>query len=248
MSALADRVLSLCLPEETICHQLSGIRSELLANSRHIKEPNFTAIDPRDVEFLFDAYDSRFLDGLCRPALAGRRLTWKLSGLLTRSGGITKHIRHRGGEVSFEIMIASAMLFEGFREGSGPASVAGVECHTRVDALQRIVEHELIHLLEFLCWDTSNCSKPRFQEIASRLFLHRAHTHSLMTRRVQAAKLGIRRGSLVMFHFQGRPVVGRVARVSRRATVLVEDAKGVRYTDGKFYAKYSVGIGALTPV
>ncbi len=170
----------------------------------------------------------------------------KLSDRLTRSGGITKHIRHRGGEVSFEIIIAQSMLLERFCDGSHPVSVAGLECGTRVDALQRIVEHELIHLLEFLCWETSSCSKPRFQEIAARLFLHRAHTHTLMTSRVQAANLGIRRGSLVMFYFKGQPLLGRVARVSRRATVLVEDAKGARYTDGRRYAKYSVALGALT--
>ncbi len=60
MSALADRVISLRLPEETIRQQILAIRRELLANSRHIQEPNFTAIHTRDVEFLFKEYDTRF--------------------------------------------------------------------------------------------------------------------------------------------------------------------------------------------
>lgn len=111
--------------------------------------------------------------------------------------------------------------------------------------MQRIFEHELVHLLEFLCWETSDCAKPRFQEISARMFLHRAHTHALMTRRALAAKSGIVRGSQVSFLFKGRELSGRVARISKRATVLVEDPNGPRYTDGKHYEKYFVPISAL---
>ena len=77
------------------------------------------------------------------------------------------------------------------------------------------------------------------------MFLHRAHTHALMTRRALAAKSGIVRGSQVSFLFQGRELSGRVARISKRATVLVEDPNGPRYTDGKHYEKYFVPISAL---
>jgi hypothetical protein len=244
MSALTDRVLSLRLPEETIRQQLLEIQQAVLANSRDIKDPNFDAIHPRDLRYLFTQYDVRFFDGLCAPALE-RGLKFKFSNRMTVRGGITKRIQEHSGEVHFEVVIASAMLFDGFREPGQGATVCGLECAHRLDALQRIFEHELLHLLEFLCWETSDCAKPRFQEISARIFLHRAHTHSLLTRRALAAKSEIVRGSLVSFPFQGRQLRGRVARISKRATVLVEDPAGPRYTDGKHYEKYSVPISAL---
>ncbi|HEY1496196.1 MAG TPA: hypothetical protein VGF49_16705 [Candidatus Solibacter sp.] len=244
MSALTDRVLSLRLPEETIRQQLLEIQQAVLANSPDVKDLNFNAIHPRDLRYLFTQYDRRFFNGLCAPAVE-RRLKFKFSDRMTVSGGITKRIREHSGDVRFEIMIASAMLFDGFREADHRATVGGLECSHRLDALQRIFEHELIHLLEFICWETSDCAKPRFQEISARIFLHRAHTHALMTRRALAAKSGIVRGSLVSFPFEGRQLTGRVARVSKRATVLVEDPAGPRYTDGRHYSKYSVSIASL---
>src|SRR4029077_2941180 len=108
-SALVDRVLSLRLPEESIRRQLEAIQRDLLARSKYIREANFTAIHPHDLEFLFDAYDGLFLDGLVRQALNGRRLDFGLSSRMTIAGGVTKRIRMRSGEVRFEIAIASGM-------------------------------------------------------------------------------------------------------------------------------------------
>jgi hypothetical protein len=62
-----------------------------------------------------------------------------------------------------------------------------------------------------------------------------------------AAQHGIRVGSLVCFDFEGRRLVGRVNRAHRRATVLVEDANGLPYTDGKKYQKFYVPFGMLSP-
>jgi hypothetical protein len=243
--ALVDRVLSLRHPEESIRRQLQAIQRDLLAHSRYIREANFTTIHPGDLGFLFDAYDGRFLDGLARHALNGRRLDFGLSSRMTTSGGVTRRIRMRTGEVRFEIVIASGLLFDGFNQTGRRATACGVECESRLDALQRIFEHELIHLTEYLCWDRSNCRAARFQEIAARIFLHRAHTHDLITRRELAAESGIRRGSPVSFEFDGRRLSGHVIRITKRATVLVEDPEGPRYTDGKHYKTYYVPLAAL---
>ena len=124
-------------------------------------------------------------------------------------------------------------------------SACGLECESRLDALQRIFEHEMVHLVERLCWGDSDCAAPRFQGIAARLFLHRAHTHSLITRRERAAESGIRVGSRVSFTFEGRELTGRVNRVTQRVTVLVEDAAGEEYSDGLRYTRYYVPIARL---
>jgi hypothetical protein len=234
-NSLADAALQFTLPEESVQENQRLIHHDLLAQSKYIRAANFTTIHPRDLEFLFDAYDRRFLHGLCRTTLAGRALRFHLSPRMPKSGGATKRLRLATGEVRYEIAIASSMLFDGFRPDDRQITVCGLECRNRLEALQRIFEHELVHLIENLCWNASNCSAPRFQDVARRLFLHRAHTHRLITRRERAAESGIRPGSRVAFVFEGQRLTGRVNRITQRATVLVEDPGGRRYSDGLHY-------------
>jgi len=102
-----------------------------------------------------------------------------------------------------------------------------------------------VHLGEQLCWETSDCARARFQDVAGRLFGHRAHTHSLITRKERAAESGIRPGSRVTFTFEGKRLTGLVNRITKRATVLVEDPAGMRYSDGSHYKAYYVPIAWL---
>jgi hypothetical protein len=242
---LADLLLSLKLPEDSIRSRLRQIHQDLLARSPYLRQANFTRIHPRDLQSLFALYDERFLEGACRLSLANRPLTFRLSPRMTTSGGKTTRTRQRNGEVSYEIAVASSMLFDAFRAADRRITVCGLECEDRLQALQRIFEHEMVHLGEQLCWETSDCARPRFQEIAGRLFGHRAHTHSLITRRERAAASGIRPGSRVTFTFEGKKLTGRVNRITKRATVLVEDLAGIRYTDGSHYKAYYVPIVSL---
>ena len=164
---------------------------------------------------------------------------------MTRAGGKTVRFTSRTGEVRYEIAIASSILFDGFGGMDRSVSVCGLECENRLEALQRVFEHELVHLTEQLCWQSSNCAAPRFQNIAARIFLHRAHTHDLITRRERALVSGIRIGSPVTFTFEGRRLMGRVNRITKRATVLVEDPDGVKYSNGLRYRTYYVPIACL---
>ena len=241
-STLADAVLSFHLPEEAIQQRVSKIHQTVLAHSRYIRAANYSVIHPEDLELLFAAYDDDFFAGLCRRALDGRKLRFRLSPRMTKTGGTTARFVTAAGETFYEITVASSILFEGFAQHDRRITVCGLECENRLEALQRIFEHEMVHLIEQLCWQTSNCAAPRFQDIARRHFLHRAHTHKLITRRERAAQSGIRVGSRVTFLFEGRPLAGRVNRLTKRATVLVEDPEGERFSDGQRYRKYYVPI------
>jgi hypothetical protein len=246
---LAETVLSWRLPEDSIRQRLGQIHQDALASSRYLRRPNFIQIHPADLEFLFRAYDERFFGGSCRQALAGRKLSFRLAPRMTRAGGATTRFRSRAtGEVSYEISIAIGVLFDSFGEGDRRITVCGRECEDRLAGLQRIFEHELVHLAEQLCWETTDCKAARFQEIAARLFLHRAHTHDLITRLERAAQSGIRQGSRVAFEFEGRQMAGRVNRITKRATVLVEDDEGVLYSDGLRYKTYYVPISSLEAI
>ena len=245
VSALVDTVLSSRSPAELIGQRTRQIHRDVLAHSSYIREADFTAIHPQDLEFMFRTYDERFLAENCRSALNGRRLRFRLSPRMTSAGGKTTRFVLRTGEEFYEIAVACSMLFDGFGNSGRRISVCGLECGNRLEALQRIFEHELVHLTELLCWETSNCAASRFQEIARRLFLHQAHTHRLITWREGAANSGIRPGSRVTFEFEGQRLRGQVSRITKRATVLVEDPGGQPYSDGLRYKIYYVPIGRL---
>ena len=221
------------------------IGQELVAASSWITRPDFTAIHPDDLAFLFEAYDRRFLKGVARRRLAPGVLTFRLSSRMTRAGAKTTRRPRADGGADYEIAVSTEILFNGFADGDPRVSVAGIPCANRLEALQRVFEHEIVHLVEFLRTGASNCGARPFQELAHRLFRHRSHTHKLITRAERAAQRGIRVGVRVSFSYRGKRLVGRVNRVTKRATVLVEDAKGERYSDGKRYRKYYVPLGAL---
>jgi len=201
-----------------------------------------------DLSFLFAAYDTRFLGGLCGKLLSPVSLRFRLSSRMTRAGGKTTRRHLPDGTPHFEIAVATSILFDGFRTGDPEVTVVGLPCHDRLGALQRLFEHELVHLAEWLCWNESHCHRKRFQGIAARLFGHREHTHQLVIRSERAAKLGIGVGTQVSFRYQGRRLQGRVNRITKRATVLVGGPKGELWSDGRRYVRYYVPLESLRPV
>lgn len=247
-SVLRRKLLHSAPGPERIHRWTGEIAHRLLRSSPHAVEPNFTRIHPDDIAFLFAAYDERFLDGMCGRLLGSSGVSFRLSSRMTRAGGKTTEFRRPDGTTTFEIAVATSILFDGFREGDPEVTVAGLTCRDRLSALQRIFEHELVHLAEALGWDETHCGRARFQNIARRLFGHQAHTHQLLTRSHRAAELGVAVGALVSFVHRGRRIEGRVNRITKRATVLVEDPEGGLWSDGRRYVRYYVPLGSLRPV
>src|SRR5437870_7812234 len=88
-SSLTNTIVSFHAPEDSIRHRLQHIRRETLANSPYIRGPNFRAIHARDLEYLFQAYDAQFFNGLMAQALNGRRLGFRAAPRMTKAGGKT---------------------------------------------------------------------------------------------------------------------------------------------------------------
>lgn len=236
-----------------IAAKTAAIGAALLEKSRCIKQPNFESISEQDLADLFALYDQHFFDGeLGRQVRAktGLPLAFSLSSRMTRAGGKTIQHRQRtpGGKVQigYEIAIASRMLFMTFTQIGRPVAVCGLTCTDRLAALQRIFEHEIIHLVELLTWGKSSCAQPRFKGLVGNIFGHTDTKHALVTPREHAAvQHGVRVGDLVEFDFNGRRLAGRVNRINRRATVLVEDGAGLLYSDGRRYQKFYVPVGSM---
>jgi len=246
--------LSISNPSEVIAARTAAIHEAALRRSRYLKAGNFEEIAPEDLELLFGGYDERFFDGwLAETVKEEGRLEFRLSSRMTRAGGKTTRYDRRGpgGRVSrdYEIAIACQMLFMTFHDVQRPVTVCGLTCTDRLEALQRIFEHEIIHLTEMLAWGRSSCRGARFRTLASNTFGHTDTRHGLVTPREQAAvRHGVQVGGIVAFEYEGRRLVGRVNRIRRRATVLVPDADGAPYSDGGTYAKYYVPIAWLRPL
>ena len=241
------------MPPAEVTSRTRSIYEEALRRSPALDAGNFTSISPADLARLFDLYDERFFAGGCRQALGTAPLSFRLSKRMTQAAGKATRVQHRDRRTKevrteYEIAVSTTLLFQTFHDVDRPIVMSGIECRDRLEALQRILEHELVHLIEFILWQQSSCSAARFQSVANRFFSHTEHTHQLITPRERAfAKFGLKAGSRVSFRVDGQHYVGIVNRITKRATVLVEDSRGTRYTDGKRYAKFYVPIGLLKP-
>jgi len=236
-----------------IAARTAAIYEAVLRESQHIRRPNFEKIGTDDLDRLFRLYDEHFFGGWLTETVRAKTplpLVFRLSGRMTRACGKTTRHQQRQPDGCvrsyFEIAIASRMLFMTFGDVQRPVVVCGLTCEDRLQALQRIMEHEIIHLAELFVWDRSSCSGARFKAMAKSIFGHTGTAHDLVTAREHASvQHGVWVGSMVGFELEGRRLVGRVNRIHRRATVLVEDDEGQRYSDGGRYTKFYVPVEAL---
>ena len=242
---------SASMPGDEIAAKTVGIYAAMLRESDDLDGGNFNAIHLDDLRRLFRLYDEVFFEGQCKALLGETPLDFRLSKRMTRAAGKTSRFfdRDRSGNVltrRFEITVSTTLLFQTFRGEERQIAVSGFECRDRLEAMQRVFEHEIVHLVEMLVWDKSSCSAPRFQAIARGCFGHTKYRHDLVTSRERAeSEFGIKPGDRVSFRFEGRHLVGKVNRITKRATVLVENRQGEHFTDGKRYQTYYIPLQHL---
>ena len=147
----------------------------------------------------------------------------------------------------YEISVSTTLLFSTFQNVEREVIVGGLLCHDRLEALQRIFEHELLHLAEFLGWGRSSCSAENFHMLSRRIFAHEGVSHDLVTRAsrplwpltyASATRSVSSMTESTLSH-------GRVNRITRRATVLVESPRGESFSDGRRYLTFYVPLPLL---
>jgi hypothetical protein len=252
LSQLAERIQQHAMTGAEISARQAAIHRETLLLSRLIDRPNFFRLETDDVARMVRLYDDYFFDGHVIPTVQAEGLSFGLSSRMTRVAGklVTHHDpKNRNGIRKFELVLSSTLLFQTFDDVNRPIVVTGFRCRNRLEAMQRIVEHEFTHLVEMLVWNEGNCSDPRFQSIAKRYFAHSDYHHDLITQRERAARrFDIRVGDKVRFASERGVLVGRINRITRRATVLVLDPRGEKFSDGTCYQRYYVPLERLTKV
>ncbi|WP_435007045.1 SprT-like family protein [Tundrisphaera lichenicola] len=228
----------------------------MLDRSPTIRTGNFESIAVGDLRLLFGLYDAEFFGGLLTAMLGEQsagEVQLRLSDRMTRAAGKTfwRRVRTKVGwrveeRSEYEIAVSTFLLFQNFRVSGRVVTVAGLVCSDRLVSLQRIFEHELLHLAEFLAIGRSSCSAELFRSLSRSIFGHSASVHELVTpREVAASAHSIRIGDRVAFDHEGVTQVGRVNRITKRATVLVEDPAGRPFSDGKRYSTYYVPLDRL---
>jgi hypothetical protein len=253
---IARRLVAIRFSSDDATLRARAIYERVLRHSPRITTGNFAQIAPADLALMYELYDEHFFAGGLAQLLkaSGAPLRFELSGRLTRSAGLTKRfaVRTRRGAppappTRFEISLSTTLLFQSFRDVERTVRVNGLVCNDRLEAAQRVFEHELLHLLEMLVWIESDCDAERYKGLAWNYFAHTQTRHDLVTQRERArSKFDVHVGDRVTFTFQGAPYVGVINRITRRATILVEDSRGVAHSDGKKYLKFYIPLPMLT--
>jgi len=249
-----QRVETRNLPPDEVASKILEIKESVLVKSLHLDTENSTCVHPVDIEQMFDLYDQLFFEKGCRNLMTHAPLSFRLSRRMTRAGGKTsrrgiRNLIRKIVKTEYEIAVSATLLFQTFQEDHRPVVICGIECENRLEALQRIMEHEMTHLVELLIWSKSSCSAFRFQSIANRFFGHTHHRHHLIAPREHAlTKYGIKTGDKVSFQFEGRDYTGHVNHITKRATVLVEHKQGELYNNGKRYRKFYIPVGMLESI
>ncbi len=230
------------------------IREGVLGHSTHLRSANFDVIGFADLRRLFNLYDGDFFGSSLRQWMVedgSGEIALGLSNRMTSAAGKTymRKLRGRAEPPRYEIAVSTFLLFQNFREGTRSVTVGGLVCNDRLEALQRIIEHELLHLAEFLVWGRSSCFAANFHSLSARIFGHEGTTHHLVTpREVAAETYQIVVGDRVSFEYEGATKIGRVNRITKRATVLCESTNGRRFSDGRSYEIYYIPLAMLSKV
>lgn len=249
-------ILTVHFDADVIAEKNQAIAAALCDRSKNIRGANFEEITGEDVATLFALYDEQYFAGWLGRMIeqnSPRPMRFRVSSRMTKAGGKTTRRPIRGAfrkrRYAYEIAIATRLLFLSFADAQREVRIGGVACRSRIEALQRVMEHEIIHLIELLQWGQSSCNQPRFKKLIRNIFGHTEVRHDLVTPAEDAAvKHQVAVGSMVRFELEGRQLSGRVNRITRRATVLVESSQGQRYSDGRRYAKYYIPVEMLQPV
>ncbi len=143
------------LDRAEIGKRTTDIGRSVLASSRVMKSANFTSTTAADLQRMADMYDAMFFDSKLLTIAREHSMSFRWSSRMTSAGGKTIRSVHRArgartSRVSYEIALSATLLFQTFGDLDRPIRVTGHVCENRLQAMQRILEHELIHLAK--CW------------------------------------------------------------------------------------------------
>ena len=196
-----------------------------------VHNPNFfTHIRIKDFNFLFSLYDKYYFSENLTKYL---KMSLDFSRRLTKSAGMVKfNLRTNSVKIIFSI----PLIFGAYLKDTQGYIVNGIFCKNPSEALMRVMEHELTHIVEFILHGNSKCSNPRFIKYSYQLFGHTENKHKIGHEIKLETETNIqkfKKGDIVNFVFKETVYNGKITRISKRATVIVG-------SDKKFYVPLSM--------
>ncbi len=220
-----EDIVRLIYTPEQIKEKTTRIYQEVLAASKIMDHGNFSTMALEDLTRMFQLYDHYFFDGFFDRNMPGKIFFQLSSGMTAAAGKTTCQRRTR----TYTITLSTALLLQTFSDIRREVVVNGIVCRDRLQAAQRILEHEITHLLERELFNTgSDCFGPRYRRLVKKLFGHSDVTHQLVTPLERAEKkFHIKEGDEVVFEYQGQMIRGTIFRIGTEAVILVPDPGGI---------------------
>lgn len=242
-------MLNLKYDLNTIDIKREQIRIKLYEKSRNVKSVDFTKISDSDLYILYDLYDDIFLASWFKHNFKGK-IKFTLSRQLTRAAGNTKTIKNialiKPEDIEFEIKISINHLAN-FDKTDRDKFVGGIKVNNKLDSLMLVFEHEMCHVIEFLIYKKSNCSKETFRNLIYNLFGQSESTHKLVSKNEAIYhEYGMLPGDNVTFEYDGQALNGIITKINKRAIVMSPSYHG-KYVDkaGQHYTKYYIPLDCL---
>lgn len=216
-------------PEEIATYRYR-IKDNFLENSSIRHHGGFEAVSPLDIRLMFFLYDKLFFKGRLAQRVT-KRIQFRFSNRMTKAGGKVTYTKH---EKTYVLSLSLPLIREPFASSTTPVLVNGIQCKDSTDAMMSIMEHELIHILEFELYGSSSCGRRRFKDFAKRIFGHSDNKHHLtLGSSKKIVSMDITIGSKVTFEYNGTMYAGTIARITKRATVILDPSCNKKYE--RFY-------------
>lgn len=226
-----------------------ALRAMMLKDPRGVPRPDFPPQRPDVLQFMAQLYDQAYFGGALSDALAQAcDQPWgvAISPRMTRRSARTGRARRGGSRAGYLLTLSSLLFVDGLFPGPRGTRLFGRYCEDRLDLLQRVLEHHLLHVAEELAYGKTRCGQERFQRLAFGIFGHTEFDEGLPSFADNAEEaFGLRVGDRVSFELEELPYEGVLERIGKRATVQVEHEEGEEHPDGKRYLKARVPLRLL---
>ncbi|WP_338813815.1 SprT-like domain-containing protein [Bernardetia sp. Wsw4-3y2] len=230
------KLLTYNYSKKEINERFEKVRQQVFIQSKQIKTDNFQVVSNNDVKLIFELYDIHFFDNYFKESKIVDRMAFDFSKKMTSAGGKLMYYKvTKQNPIQFRMRISAYLIFNSFKKQTDNKTInlAGFETKNRLEALMHVIEHEIIHLIEFIAFNDSSCKKDNFKKLANSIFGHTAFTHQLLTGKMEALKeYDLRVNDWVKFTFDGKTYTGVIHRITKRATVMALDKNG-EYKDNK---------------
>ena len=168
--------------EESVLTQnkLNGIKNIMRRNQSNLMQKHLVEIDEDDLHSLFYLYDSVFFANRINNYMNSNNYLFNLtaSNRLKSYSGLFK-VRIYRNTTKFSIEIAVKLINKQFKTDKSPVYVGGLECMDRIELLQRVLEHEISHLIEYIFFGETEDDSKRFNDILAKLWGHKESWHRL---------------------------------------------------------------------